>query len=498
MDTSSHNAAISTGSRHIISLLSRLYILISLSLIFSMSSCYNHVENKALDHAETLMETHPDSAMAILETIDQATLDSKPAQARYALLMSMALDKNYIDTTDFKVLQPAIDYYLSKGTPNEKLRTYYYQGRIFQNQGDRDNALNTFAKAIDVAPQCSDSLVIARTYVSLGCLYHDFYHFDSYTDNYLKAADTYKGVSRKDYEFDCLLNALNGTIILSDKSRADSILNLCTGFDELSEEQRYLLKDYMLSCTIEFGSDDEIRKAISGNTDSLISKFESNAVMNLALAYNKLGDNDKARQMLNHVNKSGIEYDTIKYMAISCSVYKDVGNYKEALSTYFDFNRITNSIDALKFNQTVRSIKEKNQIELKAQADAELKSRIIWMCIGGIIILTLGIFMLLLIVRNNRIKKELALHKARTTALENERLKSERDKKALEAENLTHRVEQLENESENLKQLLESQQELPQEIRDVIRVRIEMLNSLLAGYITDNNQYIKPYDAWVR
>lgn len=158
MDTSSHNAAISTGSRHIISLLSRLYILISLSLIFSMSSCYNHVENKALDHAEALMETHPDSAMAILETIDQATLYSKPAQARYALLMSMALDKNYIDTTDFKVLQPAIDYYLSKGTPNEKLRTYYYQGRIFQNQGDRDNALNTFAKAIDVAPQCSDSL----------------------------------------------------------------------------------------------------------------------------------------------------------------------------------------------------------------------------------------------------------------------------------------------------------------------------------------------------
>lgn len=119
MDTSSHNAAISTGSRHIISLLSRLYILISLSLIFSMSSCYNHVENKALDHAEALMETHPDSAMAILETIDQATLYSKPAQARYALLMSMALDKNYIDTTDFKVLQPAIDYYLSKGTPTK-------------------------------------------------------------------------------------------------------------------------------------------------------------------------------------------------------------------------------------------------------------------------------------------------------------------------------------------------------------------------------------------
>ena len=146
----------------------------------------------------------------------------------------------------------------------------------------------------------------------------------------------------------------------------------CTGFDELSEEQRYLLKDYMLSYTIEFGSDDEIRKAIDYHVNLL--ELDTNAVMNLALAYNKLGDNDKARQMLNHVNKSGIEYDTLKYQAISCTVYKDIGNYKEALSTYFDFNRITNSIDALKFNQTVRSIEEKNQIELKAQADAELKS----------------------------------------------------------------------------------------------------------------------------
>jgi len=434
--------------------------------------------------------------MAILDTINTETLGLKAARARYALLMSMALDKNYIDIDSFEVLQPAIDYYLSKGTPDEKLRTYYYQGRIFQNQNDRNNALSTFAKAIDIAPQCTDSLVIARTYVMQACLYHDFHYFDSYTDNYLKAADTYKGLSRKDYELDCLLNALNGTIVLGDRLRADSILNLCNGFNELSNEQRYLLNDYILSYTIEFGSEDEIRTTLNNHVDSF--ELNTDAVMDVANAYNKVGDNDKARQLLNHVYESGVEYDTLKYMAISCVVYKDIGNYKEALSTYFDFNRMTDSIDALKFRQTLRSIEEKNQIELKAQADAVLKSRIIWGCIGGIIILTLGIFMLLLLVRSNKVKKDLALQKAKTTALENERLKSERDKKTLEAENLTHRVEQLENESESLKQLLESQEELPQEIRDVIRIRIEMLNSLLAGYITDNDQYIKPYDAWVR
>jgi DNA repair exonuclease SbcCD ATPase subunit len=65
----------------------------------------------------------------------------------------------------------------------------------------------------------------------------------------------------------------------------------------------------------------------------------------------------------------------------------------------------------------------------------------------------------------------------------------ERDKKVLEAENLAHRVEELEHESESLKSLVEAPEELPQEVQQAIQVRIEMLNSLLAGYITDNAQY---------
>lgn len=49
-------------------------------------------------------------------------------------LMFMALDKNYIDTTTFDVIQPAINYYLKEGTSDQKERTYYYQGCIFMIQ----------------------------------------------------------------------------------------------------------------------------------------------------------------------------------------------------------------------------------------------------------------------------------------------------------------------------------------------------------------------------
>ncbi|MDE6094586.1 MAG: hypothetical protein K2G52_00165, partial [Muribaculaceae bacterium] len=173
------------------------------------------------------METYPDSALMLLKEIEKSELHSKKDQARYALLLSMALDKNFIDTTNFDVLQPAIDYYLKKGNANEKLRTYYYQGRIFQNQKDMDNALNSFIKAIDVSPDSNDSLCIARTLVAQGGLYDEFFDFKSYTNCHLRAAEIYKNLSIRWNEFDCLLNALNGAIASENKTTADSILSLC-------------------------------------------------------------------------------------------------------------------------------------------------------------------------------------------------------------------------------------------------------------------------------
>lgn len=109
-------------------------------------------------------------------------------------------------------------------------------------------------------------------------------------------------------------------------------------------------------------------------------------------------------------------------------------------------------------------------------------------------------------------EKDKAIQQSKITELENERLKSEReklslenknlqlerDKKALEAENLAHRVETLENESASLKELIDSQEELPSEVQQAIKVRIEMLNALMAGYITDNDQYEKPYESWIK
>lgn len=98
--------------------------------------------NKRADYYNTLLqvesqiEENPQEALTTLQQIDTDNLSGRRTRAKYSLLYSIALDKNYIDTTDIEILQPAIAYYGKKGTPTDKLKTLYYQGVIYHNRGE--------------------------------------------------------------------------------------------------------------------------------------------------------------------------------------------------------------------------------------------------------------------------------------------------------------------------------------------------------------------------
>lgn len=100
------------------------HIIIIVSTVTCLVACNNHSANwETLNSIESYIEQNPDSALAKLKQMSKDDLSGDEELAKYALLFSMALDKNYIDKTDFDVLQPALDYYLKHGNPDEKLKT---------------------------------------------------------------------------------------------------------------------------------------------------------------------------------------------------------------------------------------------------------------------------------------------------------------------------------------------------------------------------------------
>ena len=81
-----------------------------------MYSCGRTEVSKRLTDIESYINERPDSALSAIRQIDTLSLRTKAEKAKYSLLHAMALDKNYIDTTDTRIIAPAVEYY-SMETP---------------------------------------------------------------------------------------------------------------------------------------------------------------------------------------------------------------------------------------------------------------------------------------------------------------------------------------------------------------------------------------------
>ena len=136
----------------------KLRLLISILLLsILLPSCNpNKTAAGRMDRAEEAINTAPEQALASLDSIRRTTLITAPRRARYALLKAMALDKCYIDTTDINVIMPAVRYYTRKGSPDEKMRTFFYLGNIERNAGKRESAMADYIIADESSPEATD------------------------------------------------------------------------------------------------------------------------------------------------------------------------------------------------------------------------------------------------------------------------------------------------------------------------------------------------------
>lgn len=115
---------------------------------FLLVSCDNRQTKSLLQDVETYIQERPDSALRVLRKVDSLTLNTKSLRARYSLLFAMALDKNYIDTTALSILEPTVAYYERLGSPQDKMLSCYYLGRIYANRKDYPNAVIFYSQTL--------------------------------------------------------------------------------------------------------------------------------------------------------------------------------------------------------------------------------------------------------------------------------------------------------------------------------------------------------------
>ena len=428
-------------------------------------ACNRHSEHWAtIIDMERIIEERPDSVLNVLQAIDTDELVGDEEPAKHALLLSMALDKNYIDKTSFEALQPAIDYYEDNGSATDKLRTYYYQGRIYQNAGNDAMAMEAFVKALSKGSQSNDILTKARTHFAQSNIYYDLYDFDNFIATnksaaaYFKQAEDYNGYA------DCFNRIINGYTLKDEPEKAlpyiDECKQMLDGLSILTLTDFY--SSYITYLT-NYGTEQEIDEIINQYTNSVPS---SNVDwLTIANAYYAMYRYNEALSILSQYDTEGNEYKEKKYLVILYEVYRGLGDYKNTLETFEEYvDLFTNNI-LVKMQQDTKFVEERHALEMAKAKETEAKNKRTIAVLACVVAL-IGSLLVIMIIR-----RRLQISHAKNRELEVEKQKYEQ----LYADAIAER--------DALTKMVEDSS-VREEAKAVIKARLDVLNKVIISQIT--------------
>lgn len=176
-------------------------LLVSVGSIFmsvSLSSCSSpSVKNQLLLCADSLMETYPDSALSILESITYPQKMPRADRALYALLLTQARHKNYIALEDDSLIKTKLDYYGDKKKSLRAAKAHYYWGAIYSEKGYASFAVEEYLTAIRLMPVRNEFL--AMIYDNLAECYEEDCLYNVAIENYRAAYQILKGKDEQTY-----------------------------------------------------------------------------------------------------------------------------------------------------------------------------------------------------------------------------------------------------------------------------------------------------------
>lgn len=320
------------------------YIFFGLLLILLLSSCRQEkAAHPSVLKADTLMEHYPDSALLILESIQEPARMKKADRALYALLLTQAYDKKDIIHTNDSLIRVAVDYYKDGSDNYRETQSLYYLARVYEDTKNVVFSIKVLLKAKDV---------LNKVYKNdrLACLINS------------SLANQYKKQGFYDKAMEAGKKAFNNCVYRNDPADIFFPLDYIGSIFVLRNENDSALHYYNKALEIaEMQSDSswiahylsEISKIYLSETDfqnayRYITKaidFEPNEETRLIYygdkggLFYKMQEQDSARYYL----IKSLESDDIETLYLSSltlfEIEKDKGNYKKAVE-YIEINNI--------------------------------------------------------------------------------------------------------------------------------------------------------------
>lgn len=153
-------------------------------------SCVDERASTAFDKAESYMEIYPDSALLLLNQIPHPERLHGKQQADYALLLTQARDKNYLDSLQSdSLIKIAVDYYRGSEDRVRAGKALFYYGKVMALHRNDTVAMQAYLDAQTVFDKTNEYRMMALVQQYIGSLNDDRAMYDMALDNYRRSID---------------------------------------------------------------------------------------------------------------------------------------------------------------------------------------------------------------------------------------------------------------------------------------------------------------------
>ena len=441
--------------------------LVAIVLFLIMGACNNHPQAPILLEVEKIIEEQPDSALSILNKVENINQLSEKDHATYCLLLTQAQDLNYITHTSDSLIKIAATYFEKSNDKHKASLSYYYMGRVYTDFHDALKAQEFYLKALEIGEKTKDYHLLAKICNNLGTLYN-------YQDIYdlalpmQKKALYYINMEQKQ-------DTVNMSYILRNTARTFTLMNLEDSAVIYHKQALKYSRPYNISSIlVDLGNIYiykneyvEAKKYIDlAQNSTTILKTLYPIYLSKGKLLSAMGQLDSAKYYLTQCSQSSNIYTqagSLYHLAQVALKENDLNNYVKYTETYstlrdsitkhshFENIRIAQSM----FNYQ-RIAKEKDQFEKKAA------QRMIFIY-QVIIIFFLTIAIFIFIFKREKIKKK------RLTELKEEQYKRSQQY----IENNNKQIFQL---TETLHSKQEEMSEVERQLYEARKLMLEMEN----------------------
>ena len=366
----------------------------------------------AFQKIEMCMESLPDTALYLLKSVPHPEKLRGKSQADYALLLTQAMDQNYVKFTSDSLIALALNYYtVKRGDTAMRAKAQYYYGRVLRELGKDEEALSFLSSAKEMFGKIQCCKMFAMATDEIGMVNRKKKLYQESLKNFQESYAIYEelkdslGIVRagqnigRAYLFqnkwDSCYFYYNNALELARKKQYPSEVSilhelgiLYRSMGELKKSERYFLAAYEKET-------DEERKYVE--------------CMSLGYLYIQMGDVENARKYFKMSINSSKEYTRIDAYNNLYFLEKDIDNFEEAITYHEKADSIVSVLDEVDSLELITELQKQYENEKLRSDNLQMKMhRTVFLFCGTIVFLIVAFYMCYYYYKSKNHKKKIA------------------------------------------------------------------------------------------